>query len=100
MLGIEEAEFERIQKMSNVDLHKEVIKHWFDIGNASWSELVRQLCDNLVNKQGVAQKIAQDHRELLCIVMIVILPMNHNVLAIVMLFIKVRACIYNVTIIY
>ncbi len=64
-LGIEEADFEKIQLKPNVNLHKEVIKRWFDAGNASWSELVRHLCDDLVNKQGLAQIIAQDHRELL-----------------------------------
>ena len=64
ILWMEEAEFEGIrQKVAtqNGNLQKEVIKRWFDTGEASWATLVEHLSDDLVNKKLLAQKIAKDH---------------------------------------
>ena len=60
--GITKAEYSQINQKAMTlsgNLQKEIISHWFQLGNASWSSLVQYLCE--VRRYDVAQEIAKAH---------------------------------------
>ncbi len=64
LLGISEPDYTRIKSdnpLNASDQHKAIITKWLASGNASWAALVNALRDELVNQQGLANKIAMDH---------------------------------------
>ena len=64
LLGIESAEYDRLEKNARAlsrNLHKDIIQCWLDSGTASWSSLVKCLCDGMVKKVELAQTISKDH---------------------------------------
>ncbi len=60
--GITPSEYSQINQKVMIhsgNLQKEIIIHWFQLGNASWSSLVQYLCE--VRQYDVAQEIAKAH---------------------------------------
>ncbi len=60
--GITPAGYSRINHNVRIlrgNLHKEIISRWFQLGNASWSTLVKYLCE--VRQYHIAQEIAKAH---------------------------------------
>ncbi len=63
LLGISEADFERIQQDERMgkDRQKAIIKQWLQSGNASWAMLVSALRDEVVTQVAIAKNIADNH---------------------------------------
>ena len=63
LLGISEADFERIQQDEKMgkDRQKAIIKQWLQFGNASWAMLVSALRDKVVLQVAIAKNIADSH---------------------------------------
>ncbi len=63
LLGISEADFERIQQDEKMgkDRQKAIIRQWLQSGNASWAMLVSALRDEVVTQVAIAKNIADNH---------------------------------------
>ncbi len=60
--GILLAEYQQINRQAMIrggNPQMQIISHWFQLGNASWSALVKYLCE--VRRYDVAQEIAKAH---------------------------------------